>query len=526
MMRILNDRRKLLLCSSIATLIVLLHSALFSLQLFSPSPAGTTLPVQHRASALVYPTIPLGCSADSLLQEYLSQHDDFTERKGLVEQALHESHISPTARECDLLIPIAYAQQALQTKITLKGTVASQLSKFLSLDIVEASTLLQVITACLSRSMPILQGDKALKVLCLHLRLAFYFREKERLFLCGSGTRTRHGIILVDHKRTTTDDHCALVADTPPDQGLIDSNFDIVMQHFFLHRFAVSKLQGKPLTVSTTSNNTLGVYVSGDGRVSNGGDLFGPLVAEQVLQERNQNVSVALGVQNTNTPPVISIVGSTLQGTMRRSNLVSWGTGIIKNMKVAKLAPTSEILAVRGPKTRDLLLQQQGLNPMIISDPALIARDFDIVATKKATRPLCFVIHGVDRKYASEKCPYCMDRLVNNYNRNPHIILETLSECQRVVSSSLHGCIFSHALGIPALAISLGERITGGDFKYVDYMHSVGITSFQTRVNMTRIWEEKGNLTENDWKRMVDMAVQPQFPVTTEHFYETFPVVV
>lgn len=176
-------------------------------------------------------------------------------------------------------------------------------------------------------------------------------------------------------------------------------------------------------------------------------------------------------------------------------------------------------------------MAQHGLNPMVIGDPALIAGDIlktnELIAANDTKKQVCFVIHSVDRKYASEYCPFCMERLVNNYNRNPRLILESLAGCERVVSSSLHGCIFAHALAIPTLPIALGNRITGGDFKYIDYMHSVGVMSFQSRVNITQIWEgNHQNLTENEWMNMVDAMPQPQLPIQTKHFYDAFPKIV
>lgn len=471
----------------------------------------------HPPSSLdLYPTLPLGCKDKSIFQPFLSQRTE-----ELTRQALQESAI-PTTTNCDLLIPISYAQQALRNEVsTLKTMFASMLREFLPRDTATISNdsnnaLLQVIAACLSRSIPIIDNDKSLADLCLQLGIAFFSQNE----LCGSSTRTRHGI----HVEQDTSNDCVRVAEPVFDQGLVDSNFNMVVKHYMLHQYAVSQLQNKPTRVST-SNKKLGIYVSGDGRISNGGDLFGPLVAQQILERRHQtSVNVVIGsLENkTATPAVIAVVGSTLQKGIRQANLITWGTGIIKNMTVSKRMSSSTILAVRGPRTRDLLLEQQGLNPMVISDPALIARDMNIPIPK--TKELCFVIHAVDREYTKTKCPFCMSHLVNNYNRNPLIILESLGDCQRVVSSSLHGCIFSHALGIPALPIALGDRITGGDFKYIDYMHSVGVTSFQGRVNMAEIWEDK-NLTESEWKHMVDTTVQPRFSVETKHFYETFPKV-
>jgi pyruvyltransferase len=79
--------------------------------------------------------------------------------------------------------------------------------------------------------------------------------------------------------------------------------------------------------------------------------------------------------------------------------------------------------------------------------------------------------------------------MVNNCNQNPWLILLSLAGCEQVVSSSLHGCIFAHALAIPTLLIVLGNWITGGNFKYIDYMHSVGIMPYQSWVNIMQVWE-------------------------------------
>lgn len=69
----------------------------------------------------------------------------------------------------------------------------------------------------------------------------------------------------------------------------------------------------------------------------------------------------------------------------------------------------------------------------------------------------------------------------------------------------------------------LGDRITGGVFKFRDYLHSVGVTYFQARLP---VWDlMANNLTELEWIDMVDTADQPVFPVQTDNFFTTFPIV-
>merc|ERR1740117_1075810 len=101
-----------------------------------------------------------------------------------------------------------------------------------------------------------------------------------------------------------------------------------------------------------------------------------------------------------------------------------WGPGIRTPTPVGKIQ--ARVLAVRGPRSRDRLLLQHNLNPLVISDPALLAADaFPIAALAAkynvgvARREVCFVIHGVDRAIFKGLCPECMrDHLVDNYKRD------------------------------------------------------------------------------------------------------------
>jgi len=516
----------------------------------------------HETARDLMMALPTGCKSNpsNVTQSMLQIPSDCSNTSNtvlhlyreLTRQALEESNVSGKQwlRRCKLLIPVSVAQHALQQDSTeslfspyLKKTMSSSpnscvLSADMGSKTPEYDLLLQIIACSLSRSAPVLKDDsqyyKHFKKMALELRLAFYILPSEtdghhnETLLCGSTIQTRHSVSVTSRQSNA----CSVVDQPVLDEGLVTSNFDAVIQHFFLNRYAVSVIRNEPLKVSAVTTNddnaTLGVMVSGDGKIANGGDLFGPEVAKHIIDSRKQhNVSVAVASVSSSTPPVIAIVGSILQWKIKTPNMVHWGTGIIMNMKVGKLDGSSNVLAVRGPRTRDLLLAQQGLNPMVIGDPALIAGDIIASARNDQSCPMmdvCFVIHGVDSKRASKNCPFCIKRLVNNYDRSPRRILEKLSCCRRVVSSSLHGVIFSHALGIPALPVAMGDRIMGGDFKFRDHMHAVGVTSFQSRLNITEMWEAR-NLTEKDWKELVDEAVQPKFPIKTQHFYETFPVV-
>ena len=59
--------------------------------------------------------------------------------------------------------------------------------------------------------------------------------------------------------------------------------------------------------------------------------------------------------------------------------------------------------------------------------------------------------------------------------------LDALQGCEVVLSSSLHGLVFSHAFGRPAVWIELGNRVLGDGFKFLDYYASLGVADSKVR---------------------------------------------
>jgi len=173
-------------------------------------------------------------------------------------------------------------------------------------------------------------------------------------------------------------------------------------------------------------------------------------------------------------------IGSILNTNLQNS--VIWGSGFIKPPKKLITLP-NKILAVRGKKTA-AIFEQYGLgNNSVYGDPALL---FPSLYKPKNTRKykLGIVPHYTEvdffmknKKFNSDEIKIITPLVKNGDYLN---IIDQISECENIASSSLHGLILADAYNIPSLRFTLSDKIIGGDFKYQDYYSGVGIDSFRT----------------------------------------------
>jgi len=162
-------------------------------------------------------------------------------------------------------------------------------------------------------------------------------------------------------------------------------------------------------------------------------------------------------------------VGSILR--MANHNSIVWGSGFISKKGNIKYKPL-KVCAVRGPLTRELLLNHKIETPEIYGDPALLMPRF--------------YFPKVDKKYALGIVPHYRDKnsllvkeleangvKVLDIGKDDEAFIDELLECEHIISSSLHGLIASDAYGIPSHWITLSDKLTGGGFKFHDYYSSI-----------------------------------------------------
>lgn len=171
-----------------------------------------------------------------------------------------------------------------------------------------------------------------------------------------------------------------------------------------------------------------------------------------------------------------SVIGSIIQWSP--TNSIIWGSGIIDEN--SKINQPKTICAVRGKLTRMKLLDSGFKCPEIYGDPALI---LPLLYSPKLPRKKFkygLLVHYIDKNNnfvrqignLKEISLKVIDIEVGvNYKQ----LIDSILECEVILTSSLHGIIVAQAYKLPFVHISLSDNITGGMFKFKDYFSSVNI---------------------------------------------------
>ena len=168
-------------------------------------------------------------------------------------------------------------------------------------------------------------------------------------------------------------------------------------------------------------------------------------------------------------------IGSILSQYATPKSIV-WGSGIIRDKDRIYSRP-KEILAVRGPLTRQKLLDNGIDCPEVYGDPALLL-------------PLHYY-PSIERRYKYGIIPHFNsldDRALNKFKNNENIkiinfrqytsyqdVIDEMLSCEFIFSESLHGLIISEAYNIPSKWIDISlEKREKSNFKFHDYFLSQG----------------------------------------------------
>ena len=170
-------------------------------------------------------------------------------------------------------------------------------------------------------------------------------------------------------------------------------------------------------------------------------------------------------------------IGS-IADTLVNEESVIWGSGAMYGMKDDYKEAPKEIMAVRGPLTRDYFISKGIFCPEVYGDPVLLLPTLYPIKTRVVKYKLGIIPHFVD--YDRVNREFLSDIIDNevividiaHYKRWQDVI-DLINQCEVIASSSLHGLIISDAYKIPNVWVKFSANIKGDDFKYRDYFGSV-----------------------------------------------------
>lgn len=178
-------------------------------------------------------------------------------------------------------------------------------------------------------------------------------------------------------------------------------------------------------------------------------------------------------ILNFSKKRVFFFIGSILRPTSFKKPVVI-GAGAISSNKILRFNNVPVIHFVRGPLTRKLLSSYgYDYNKDIFGDPALLLPlIYQPITTYK------FIL-GIVPHYCDEESEF-----INNFRNNPNVliidikskpekVINDICSCKKIISSSLHGLIVSDAYSVESKWIKITDCVSGGEFKFVDYLLSV-----------------------------------------------------
>lgn len=136
-----------------------------------------------------------------------------------------------------------------------------------------------------------------------------------------------------------------------------------------------------------------------------------------------------------------------------------------------------EIHAARGLLSAERLWKASGQTREIaVGDPGILASLLLDGNSGTKRHALGIVPHYVDRDNALliELSQRTRHSVIIDVADDPISILQTISACDAIVSTAMHGLIAADSLGIPNTWVKVSDKIRGGDYKFLDYYSGYG----------------------------------------------------
>ncbi|QNL51629.1 polysaccharide pyruvyl transferase family protein [Olivibacter sp. SDN3] len=169
----------------------------------------------------------------------------------------------------------------------------------------------------------------------------------------------------------------------------------------------------------------------------------------------------------------ITFIGSVIQ--FLTADAVVYGSGFLFEYVAEKFGKKKlklDVRAVRGPLTREKLVEIGYDVPTVYGDPAILLPTFYTPVISAEKKDFLVIPHWktVD-KYIEMGYPV-LSPLTDDWQN----FINEIASAKLIISSSLHGVIIAEAYGVPAILLDEVEK--GNLFKYQDYYYSTGRKEF------------------------------------------------
>lgn len=201
-----------------------------------------------------------------------------------------------------------------------------------------------------------------------------------------------------------------------------------------------------------------------------------------------------------------------------------WGTGFIaKNAYKEKgfIFKHIHFCAVRGVLSKNRIENIIGKKMDIPTADGGLLADRWIGSNSKKNYSIGIIPHykEQDNPLINNLAVHYKDSIIIDTTDEPRKVVRLISECNTVLSSSLHGLIVSDSFHIPNMHLILyqyGERMMGDGFKFHDYYSSYGVEDKPVYIE-SRKWPSVDDIIKN---YVIDMKMVEK---KKDQLYKCFP---
>lgn len=259
---------------------------------------------------------------------------------------------------------------------------------------------------------------------------------------------------------------------------------------------------------------------------------FGDLLAKYIVEELS---GLKVDKYTFDNRYHLCAIGSVLNRKEICSNAVVWGSGFlayqswlkIKLTKIREMFRNNNgkpyFLAVRGKKTRDILVSAGYNCPEIYGDPALLMPRIYECKNKKIYS-VGIVLHNKHKslEYMFKNIEGVKFIDINRKYDDITGFVDDISSCEKILSSSLHGVIIANCYRIPCARLiiegaPLTKNVERDNFKFDDYVS--GLNANRVEVNkkdyilQTVKIKKECILTYGDLNKYNNLFEYPEFKI-------------